>query len=154
MRFGVALPDTDPGRQIQQIIRNIATGEDENLDSASERCTRMAELLLSLRSTLARPESSGKRLPLMELSLDLEAMLFKEAALWLPSTAGELLEKVRTLTNAIAGCGLIEMWERKELISRLTVADSVTSLTPFAFSLLVRDARRAAGGDLGARLSR
>ena len=70
---------------------------------------------------------SEKRLALVDLSNDAEALLFRVVASWTPKTVRELLAKNYILAKAAAGCGFIEIWEWEFLEPKLypMLADSV-----------------------------
>lgn len=79
--------------------------------SAREKITRLSQLLFTIREEIPRVESSAARLSLLDISVKLEEMLFRELPLWEDKTLNDLLTKTMLLSNAAAGCGYIEMWE-------------------------------------------
>ncbi|MBU1343181.1 MAG: PEP/pyruvate-binding domain-containing protein [Proteobacteria bacterium] len=78
--------------------------------SASNPYEDMADLLLTIRTLVltARPDM---RLPLMDLSLEIERVLFSSIGNYHTRTLAQLLEKCRILAKAAAGCGYMEKWE-------------------------------------------
>ena len=93
-------------------------------DRPPERIRFGAELLLGIRTRIteeARPEG---RLELLDLSLVLEEMLFKDAPLWEPSSLAEALDKICHLGMASTGSGYLELWEWQELMGNLALATS------------------------------
>ncbi len=70
----------------------------------------MADLVFTIRQASAAAPP-GLRLPLLDLSIDLEQILFSTVRNWEPRTLEELLHKCRVLIKAAAGCGYLEIWE-------------------------------------------
>ena len=70
----------------------------------------ISELLLKIRTGLEKIPAPH-RLALMDLSIELENLLFLTIGNWEPETIGELMNKGRILLMASAGCGYIELWE-------------------------------------------
>ncbi len=111
-------------------------------DKPSERIRLGAELLLEIRTrilTEARPEA---RLQLLDLSLQLEEMLFKDAPLWEPATLAEALDKICLLGMASTGSGYLEIWEWQELLGSL--AKWGTEELPLHDLNLIAEAARSA----------
>lgn len=94
--------------QTQQAFR---TGFDDNID----RITAASELLWVLRQQLPG-EKSKDRLPLLDASLVLERLIFRNANAWQPANARELNEKICYLSTAAAGAGFVEKWEFEEAV--------------------------------------
>jgi hypothetical protein len=70
----------------------------------------MADLVFKIRSTVTQAPPQ-LRLPLMDLSIDMEHILFSTIRTWEPRTLEELMDKCRVLIKAAAGCGYLETWE-------------------------------------------
>jgi hypothetical protein len=94
----------------------------ESVTSALERALRLSGappalqgealsgLLLAIRTQLAWA-SPEQRLPLLDLSLAAERVLFASASAWRPASLRERLQQIHVLTAAAAGSGFLELWE-------------------------------------------
>ena len=69
------------------------------------------------------PKSSG-RLALLDISLKLEEILFREMKSWENKTLQDLLAKTYYLGMAAAGSGYIELWEWEQIKYHLEVPAS------------------------------
>lgn len=101
--------------QLQRMIQNYPTPPPDSLPGAqtflANQCTDIAELLWTLRNSLPAIPSPKTRLSLLDLSNELETLLFRQAMSWNPQTVGELLRKNYALARAAAGAGYLEIWE-------------------------------------------
>ena len=84
-----------------------------------------AELLLDIRKAVLMEENAVARLQLLEASLKLEEIIFKNSPQWQPVDLNGLLDKVCYLGMANAGAGYIELAEWEQL--NLSVKGSNTS---------------------------
>jgi hypothetical protein len=105
------------------------------------KCGAIAELLWSIREHISSPGDGDTRLVMMDLSLDLEAILLRTVPEWRPENIGGLVALNAVLAKAAAGCGFIEVWEWGQLQPLLKAADSTETLA--AFSQRVDATRRA-----------
>ena len=80
--------------------------------------------MLDLREAILIEKSAAKRLQLLDISLKLEDILFKNAPKWEPANLKELLEKICHLGMATAGAGYIETWEWEQLMGSLSSYES------------------------------
>jgi hypothetical protein len=83
----------------------------ESNPSQSQVCTNLAELLWSIRKRLPDEKSLNARVAMLDLSLELESILFRQSSSWKPKTIAELLQKCYVLSKAATGCGFLELWE-------------------------------------------
>ena len=72
---------------------------------------QISKFLLSIRTNFLKEKKATARLALLDLSLSLENILFKEITKWQPKTIKEIIEKNYSLAEALVGAGLIELWE-------------------------------------------
>tara|TARA_R110000796_G_scaffold35017_3_gene90076 strand:- start:38930 stop:41833 length:2904 start_codon:yes stop_codon:yes gene_type:complete len=93
-------------------------------ETPSAKIRNTAELLLDLREAILIEKSAAKRLQLLDISLKLEDILFKNAPKWEPANLKELLEKICHLGMATAGAGYIETWEWEQLMGSLSSYES------------------------------
>lgn len=82
---------------------------------------RASEVLLEIRQKIIQEPRPSQRLILMDLALNIERILFREAALWEPVAIGDLLKKIHALSMAATGTGGLELWEWDEISSRLMI---------------------------------
>ncbi|MEZ4524733.1 MAG: PEP/pyruvate-binding domain-containing protein [Desulfobacterales bacterium] len=76
-----------------------------------DQCRRISRMLVESRLRMLLRQSGRGRLSYADLSADLEKILFRHMNAWQHATTGELIEKTYILTEAAAGCGLLELWE-------------------------------------------
>ena len=118
------IPESCPvHNQLKQTIQVHGHADIPSTDNAGllgERLEAVANLLWSIRKNLIDTRAPGARLVMMDLSNELEEILFLDAASWHPNTVQELLEKNFTLAKAAAGCGFLEMWEWARIQPHLT----------------------------------
>jgi hypothetical protein len=82
-----------------------------------------SELLLKIRKELLEEKNSSQRLQLLDVSLKLEELVFKNAPEWETTNLKGLLEKICYLGMASAGSGYVELWEWEEISSDLSRYD-------------------------------
>lgn len=70
-----------------------------------------SNLMCDIRTELTSIRSTSDKLAALDISIDLESLLFKTAPDWQPETIDELLEKIYVLGQASASAGYIEWWE-------------------------------------------
>ncbi len=136
--------------QAQAGVDTVAAAVPVVRNPTAVKCGAIADLLWTLREYISSPGDGATRLAMMDLSLDLEAILLRTVPEWRPETIGGLVALTAVLAKAAAGCGLVEVWEWGELQPILQVADSTETLA--AFSQKVDAARRAV--EWGAAMTR
>lgn len=79
-----------------------------------------AQLLLEIRQAILEEENASARLQLLDASLRLEEVIFKNSPHWQPQDLNGLLNKVYYLGMANAGAGYIELaeWEQLNLSTK------------------------------------
>lgn len=122
--------------QLKQLVQN------ESKLSASARLKSMADLLWAIRDELPAVQTGKARLTLMDLSIDLEAILMRTMGTWQHETAGELMEKSYSLAKAAAGCGFLEVWEWRAAESLLKPPEDHISISLEEFTQKVNASRR------------
>ncbi len=86
-----------------------------------ERCRLISHTALQLRRQMALPMKSNARLALIDISINLERLLHREASQWQAESLKDLLSQVYCLSEAAAAFGFLEMWEWEQLNEKLTV---------------------------------
>ena len=99
-----------------------------------------ANLLLEIRKAVLVEKRATARIQLLDASLKLEEVVFKNASQWQPTTIKELLDKTYSLAMATAGAGYIELWEWNEIESVLK-PKSTASLTLNELTTILQSAR-------------
>lgn len=79
----------------------------------------LAELLYKLRTEITAVPKPSQRLAMLELSLQLEQILFREVGEWSTTTEPELARKIMTIMTAVVGTGSLELWEWEKMQQRL-----------------------------------
>ena len=88
-----------------------------------------SKVLLEIRKQVLVQKNTAQRLQLLEISNQLESIIFKEAGLWNPSTVDGQLQKIYALCAAAVGTGMIELWEWNKIES------TINTTTPTQLSL-------------------
>ena len=99
-----------------------------------------ANLLLEIRKAVLVEKRTNARVQLLDASLKLEEIVFKNASQWQPTTIKELLDKTYYLAMATAGAGYIELWEWNE-IEPILKPKNATSLTLNELTTILQSAR-------------
>tara|TARA_R110002012_G_scaffold322108_1_gene555974 strand:+ start:94412 stop:97315 length:2904 start_codon:yes stop_codon:yes gene_type:complete len=124
------------GSRIASYAASSATTSPQNLIIDS------SELLLELRNSILKEENPQLRLQLLDISLKIESILFKNASKWEPSTVNSLLEKICYLGMATAGAGYIELWEWDQIKGSLSQYD-VETMSLGQITAVLQNARSA-----------
>lgn len=106
-----------------------AFGDKHNAqDMPSELIIDASQLLLDARKEVLVEKRPMARLQLLEISLKLEEMIFKNAPDWQPESVEELLDKICYLGMATTGSGFIELheWEQINLTKTPAQTESMT----------------------------
>ncbi len=85
--------------------------EQYNNKTGKEKVIELAKVIWLIRDQMATIQKSSGQLALLDISLKLEEMLFREMNLWENKTLQDLITKTYYLGMASAGCGYLEMWE-------------------------------------------
>ncbi|MEM6397961.1 MAG: PEP/pyruvate-binding domain-containing protein [Bacteroidota bacterium] len=115
-----ALSNNSPFReQAEHFLDNFKESEIETKSDITSVLTRSAELMWAIRREIGEETYRENRLALLDLSIELERLIFRLAPRWEPAHARELMEKACYLTEAAAGAGLIESWEYEQVESAI-----------------------------------
>jgi hypothetical protein len=99
----------------------------ESIVSNSEDLVKDAsEFLMKIRKELMEEKNPSRRLHLLDVSLKLEELVFKNAPQWETVDINSLLEKICHLGMASAGAGFIELWEWEQLMGDLSKYETET----------------------------
>ncbi|MBT8256415.1 MAG: phosphoenolpyruvate synthase [Bacteroidia bacterium] len=100
------LKTTPLGQKIESFIaRNAAVKDAEKL------IPETAQLLYDIRKELLSDKRATVRLDLLDISVKLEEIIFKQAPQWNPKNLKELIDKIYYLGLGTTGAGYIELWE-------------------------------------------
>ncbi|GEQ87012.1 hypothetical protein ULMS_25200 [Patiriisocius marinistellae] len=127
--FYAPLDLTTLRKQVQNISKNNATRIRllEFLDTYNDTdkpellVPQLADILCVIRTEITDASSGNDRLLLLDLSNAVEDVLLKKSQEWQPDDVLGLLEKIRHLSLAAAGTGLIELWEWEKVKPQLEV---------------------------------
>ncbi len=108
------LTGTPLGNSIAAYIANNPSGE-----APANLIPQTAQLLMEIREGILAEKRGGARLELLDISILLEEILFKNAATWNPETLKEQLYKMCNLGLATAGTGSLELWEWERIQTNL-----------------------------------
>ena len=100
-----------------------------------------AELIFQIREAVLNEKTAAARLQLLDASLKLEEVIFKNAPKWQPETLNGLLDKLCYLGMANAGTGNIELVEWEQLNLSLNGADDRT-ISLAKLNTVLENARR------------
>ncbi len=96
--------------EIGQKIKTYISNQSKNT-SVSELITGTSEMLMEIRTSLLKEKDPLARLELLDISIKLEEIIFKNAPQWQPADVQEMLSKICYLGMATAGAGYIELDE-------------------------------------------
>jgi len=99
------------------------------LDTSEKKVASLADILCVIRTNITDKTTGNDRLLLLDLSNAFEDVLLKETQQWQPEELAGLMEKIRHLSIAAAGTGLIELWEWNKVEPQLEVHLGNTELT-------------------------
>ncbi len=83
--------------------------------SGKEKIIELSNLILLIREKITIIPKSSARLALLDISLKLEEILFREMKSWENKTLQDLIDKSYYLGMAAAGSGYIELWEWEQI---------------------------------------
>ncbi|PHN04699.1 PEP/pyruvate-binding domain-containing protein [Flavilitoribacter nigricans] len=109
------------------LTRRIRSFIDQHQTTAfsPDRVSAAADLLWDIR-TLGDQVKGGKaRLALLDISNNLEEIIFKESGSWQAEHPQALLEKICYLGKAATGAGFLEIWEYETQAVAAPVADEI-----------------------------
>lgn len=78
---------------------------------SADRVSAASDLLWDIRTLGIRVKGGKARLALLDISNNLEEIIFKEAGTWQADQAQDQLEKICYLSKAATGAGFLEIWE-------------------------------------------
>ncbi|WP_165748129.1 PEP/pyruvate-binding domain-containing protein [Cellulophaga sp. Z1A5H] len=110
-------------------------------DSPKSILINSSDLLLELRTAILNETNPEIKLQLLDISLKVEAILFKNAPKWEPTTINTLLEKICYLGMATAGAGYTETWEWEQLMGPLSKYEA-EKMTLGELTAVLENARR------------
>lgn len=105
-------PETPLLQRLNDMIQTYGastTASDNGM--ATDQCKDIADLLWHIRNDMLSTSSSQARLAMLDLSIELENILYREISKWQPETVKGLLQKNYTLAKSAAACGFLEIWE-------------------------------------------
>jgi hypothetical protein len=124
---------------IGNLIKDFSVKNETEKKSAN-LVVESANLLLEIRKAVLVEKRANARVQLLDASLKLEEIVFKNASQWQPTTIKELLDKTYYLAMATAGAGYIELWEWNE-IEPILKPKNATSLTLNELTTILQSAR-------------
>ena len=108
--------------QLKSLVnRNSAVDlSNSNRQAAMQNVLKeLADFLWTIRADLLTVTKPGDRLTFIDISNELEDLMFRTIQGWRTDKLSELLQKNYTLAKAAAGCGFIEIWEWETIRSIL-----------------------------------
>jgi len=110
------------GSGIADSVRNLIK-DYNSYKSKTEKAKHLAQTLFQIRNAMLTGMKSTGRLALLDISINLENILFREAGTWENKTPGDLMQKAYLLGMASTGCGYMELWEWEELQKQFYMID-------------------------------
>jgi len=92
-----------------------------DVDPPNKTVPLLADILCVIRTEITDASTGEDRLELLDLSNAMEDVLLKKTQEWQPEDLQGVLEKIRHLSLAAAGTGLIELWEWEQIEPRLEI---------------------------------
>ena len=121
--YARALPRDLP---VRAQLENFITAQADA--GAISRVSAAADLMWQIR--LAAPELANRtgRLALVDLSNELEELIYREVDQWPTPKLIDLIEKICYLSEAAAGAGFLEIWEWNTVSSDLAIVNPDTAV--------------------------
>lgn len=114
-RYVDRLPSPSSTRtQLIRLLKLRKNGANDSSDEATVTALKIkaiSDLLWTIRKDILSAKKPASRLLMLDLSIELENLLYQAAGDWKTSSVGDLLEKTHALGTAAAGCGFLEVWE-------------------------------------------
>jgi len=114
-RYVDRLPSPSSTRtQLVELLKLQRNNSDESINDTEFtglKIKTIANLLLTIRKEIISANTPASRLVMLDLSGELEGILYRDSSDWHPNTVRELLEKTYVLGTAATGCGFLELWE-------------------------------------------
>ncbi|MAZ71739.1 MAG: phosphoenolpyruvate synthase [Flavobacteriaceae bacterium] len=137
VQFYAPINTTTLSNQVQRISKSNETRarlldflENYNIeDEPSQNIPKLADILCVIRTEITDKTTGNDRLLLLDLSNSIEDILLKNSQEWQPEDLLGLLEKIRHLSLAAAGTGLIELWEWEKIKPELEIHLGQTEVT-------------------------
>lgn len=115
--------------QVKKVSRNNATRERllnylESFDNDAPSdivVPELADILCVIRTDITDARSGNDRMILLDVSNTLEDIMMRKSQKWNPEDLLGLMEKIRHLSLAAVGSGLIEFWEWQKIEPQLEV---------------------------------
>lgn len=106
------LKKLDKESQMKSKISAFLT-EQNDTKLGADRLLAFAGMIWEIREGILSETKGKGRLALMDISNQLESIMFREASEWQPTVLNEHLQKIYALGYASAGAGFLEKWEWK-----------------------------------------
>ncbi|PKL87335.1 MAG: phosphoenolpyruvate synthase [Ignavibacteriae bacterium HGW-Ignavibacteriae-2] len=121
-----ALPaDFTIKNELSLFLEEYSTQNNLNVN-ISKKCENITSLIFKIRENILNLKSSKARLALLDISIRLEEILFRELPAWESKTLKENLVKNFSLAQVVTGCGYIEFWEWNKIKSQISVPTGKT----------------------------
>ncbi|MEZ5197554.1 MAG: PEP/pyruvate-binding domain-containing protein [Bacteroidales bacterium] len=112
--------ESEIAKSIQNFINHY------NAKAADERIIKISELIFSIRENISKIQKIEARLALIDISLKLEEIMFREIKSWENKSLQDILAKTHYLGMTAAGTGHLEMWEWEKIKYDLETPQATT----------------------------
>ncbi|MBT8385567.1 MAG: phosphoenolpyruvate synthase, partial [Bacteroidia bacterium] len=109
-KVGIQVNTLSPNSSLTKALKAYIKSNASN-ESPSQLSSATANILLQIRKELPAEKNALGRLKILDISNQLQTLVFKQSGLWNPANIGEQLEKIYALSMAAAATGAIELWE-------------------------------------------
>ena len=112
--------------------KQLLIGQVENYSqqtSVDEKVQLLSNLICNIRYDLENIKKEDDRLLLLDLSNTLENSLFIQTLEWQPQTLDDLILKIKTLSYAALGSGLIEFWEWESIKDQIEIDNTSNAIS-------------------------
>lgn len=109
------------GNSLDEFVANTLTET-----SPSIMVSEASQLILDIREGILNEKRPLARLQLLDVSLKLEELIFKNAQQWQPKDVKEQLEKICYLGTASTGAGYLELWEWTQIQGALSQSEKAS----------------------------
>ncbi len=115
-------------KDVKEMLISLLSGYDKD-ESVKDKVKSLTNITCNIRMELPNVKNSNDRLILLDLSNKIDNSLFIRSQEWKPSNLKELIEKIRILSYATLGEGMIEFWEWEHVLNTLGDNDLPSTMT-------------------------
>jgi phosphoenolpyruvate synthase/pyruvate phosphate dikinase len=127
-------------KEVKEMLISLLSGYDKEA-SISEKVKTLTDITCNIRLELPKVKAAKDRLTLLDLSNKIDNSLSIQSQEWKPGNLKELIKKIKVLSYATLGQGMIEFWEWEHVMNTLGGTDLPSSMTLAELSDFLKTSR-------------